>query len=109
MVLRVRPILTRLPTNLAYTPSGQSTREAERLRATGGTAAPSYTSTARGHATRRPDCEPIKGLLLPTPHLTWYMHTVVFGYAQWRKDRMEDPSELTEDCRAWSASMRLDW
>ncbi len=86
MVLRVRPKLTRFPTNLAYTPSGQSKREAERLRVIGGTAAPPYTSTARGHATRRPDGELINGLLLPTPHLTWYMQTGVFGYAQWRKD-----------------------
>ncbi len=80
-----------------------------------------------GHAARRPDGEPIKGLLLPTPPRTWYRRTggqlktwetmikadlkplygpQVFGYARWRNDWLKVSNELAQDRRAWGASVR---
>ncbi len=78
-----------------------------------------------GHATRRPEGELIKDLLLPTPPRTWrrrgggqlktWATTIkadlepisgprVFGHARWRKDWMKVSSELALDRRVWSAS-----
>ncbi len=69
----------------------------------------------------------IKDFLLPTPHRTWrrrpggqlktWATTIkvdlepisgprVFGHARWRKDWVKVSSELTQDRRAWSASVR---
>ncbi len=80
-----------------------------------------------GHATRRPEGELIKGLLLPTPPRKWrrrvggqlktWATTVkanlepisgppAFGHARWRSDRVKVSSELAQDRRAWSASVR---
>ncbi len=80
-----------------------------------------------GHAARGPKGELIKGLLLPTLPRTWCKRTVgqlktraamikadlepstmprVFGYARWRKAWAKVPSELAQDRRAWSASVR---
>ncbi len=80
-----------------------------------------------GHAARRPEKELIKESLLPTPPHTWRRRaggqqktrgtTIkadlepisgprVFGHAQWRKDWVKVSSELVQDRRAWSASVR---
>ncbi len=80
-----------------------------------------------GRATRRPEGELIKDLLLPTPPRTWrrraggqlktWATTIktdlepisgprVFGHARWRKDWVKVSSELAQDRRAWSASVR---
>ncbi len=80
-----------------------------------------------GHAARRPERKPIKGLLLPTPPRTWrrragdqlktWATTIkaelepisgprVYGHARWRKDWRKVSSELAQDLRAWSASVR---
>ncbi len=80
-----------------------------------------------GHAARRPEGELIKDLLLPTPPCTWrrrvggqlktWATTIkadlepisgppVFGHARWRKDWVKVSSELAQDRRAWSASVR---
>ncbi len=80
-----------------------------------------------GHAARRPEGELIKDLLLPTqPHTwsrraggqlkTWATTTEadlepisgprVFGQTRWRKDWVKVSSELAQDRRAWSASVR---
>ncbi len=80
-----------------------------------------------GHAARRPEGELIKDLLLPTSPRTWrrraegqlktWATTIkadlepisgprVFGYARWRKDWVNVSSELAQDRRAWSASVR---
>ncbi len=80
-----------------------------------------------GHAARRLEGELIKDLLLPTPPHTWrrqaggplktWATTIkadlepiseprVFGHARWRKDWVKVSSELAQDCRAWSASVR---
>ncbi len=80
-----------------------------------------------GHATRRPKGELIKDLLLPTPPRTWrrragaqlktWATTIkadlepisgprVFGHARWRKDWVKVSSELAQDRRAWSSSVR---
>ncbi len=80
-----------------------------------------------GHATRRPEGELIKDLLLPTLPRTWrrraggqltkWATTIkadlelisgprLFGHARWRKDWVEVWSELAQDRRAWSASVR---
>ncbi len=80
-----------------------------------------------GHAARRAEGELIKDLLLPTPPRTWHRRaggqlktwdttikadlepisgSRVFGYAQWRKDWVKVSSELAQDRRAWSASVR---
>ncbi len=80
-----------------------------------------------GHATRRPEGELIKDLLLPTPPHMWRRRTGgqlktlattinanlepisgprVFGYARWRKDWVKVSNELTQDRRAWNASVR---
>ncbi len=74
-----------------------------------------------GHAARRPEVEPIKDLLLPTPPRTWRRRTGsrpktrattikadleplsaprVFGRARWRKDWVNVPSNLAQDRRA---------
>ncbi len=79
------------------------------------------------HSARRLQGELIKALLLPTPPRTWrrraggqlktWTNTIkvdqeplsgprVFGHARWRKDWVKVPSELTQDRRAWSASVR---
>ncbi len=93
-----------------------------------------HTSTARakwlrwcGHTARRPEGELIKDRLLPTPPRTWrrraggqlktWATTIkadlepisgprVFGHARWRKDCVKVSSELAQDRRAWSASLR---
>ncbi len=73
------------------------------------------------------NCEIIKDLLLPTPPRTWrrraggqlktWATTIkadlepisrprVFGHARWRKDWVKVSSELGQDRRAWSASVR---
>ncbi len=80
-----------------------------------------------GHAARRPAGELIKDRLLPTPPRTWrrqaegqlktWATTIkagleplsgprVFGHARWRKDWVKVPSELAQDRRVWSASVR---
>ncbi len=76
-----------------------------------------------GHAARRPEGELIKELLLPTPPRTWrrraggqlktWATTIkadlepgVFGHARWRKDWAKVFSELAQDRRAGSASVR---
>ncbi len=80
-----------------------------------------------GLATRRPDGELITDLLLSTPPRTWRRRTggqlktwpttikadleplsgpLLFGYAQWRKDWVKVSSELSQDRRARSASVR---
>ncbi len=80
-----------------------------------------------GHAARRPEGELIKDLLLPTLPRTWRWRTGgqlktwattikadlerlsgprVFGHARWRKDWVKVSSELAQDRRAWSASVR---
>ncbi len=80
-----------------------------------------------GHAARRPEGELIKDLLLPTPPRTWsrraggqlktWATTIkanlepisgprVFGHARLRKDWVKVSSELAQDRRAWSASVR---
>ncbi len=80
-----------------------------------------------GHAARRPEGDLIKDLLLPTPPRTWrrragdqlktWAATIeadlepisgqrVFGHARWRKDWVKVSSELEQDRRAWSASVR---
>ncbi len=80
-----------------------------------------------GHAAGRPEGELIKGLLLPTPPRKWrrraggqlktWATTIKadlepisgprdFGYARWRKDWVKVSSELSQDRRAWSASVR---
>ncbi len=80
-----------------------------------------------GHAARRREGELIKNLLLPTPPRTWRRRVGsqlmtwatmskadleplsaprVFGHARWRKDWVKVSSELAQDCRAWSASVR---
>ncbi len=80
-----------------------------------------------GHAARRPEGELIKDLLLPTPPRTWHRQnggqlkawatTIkadlellsgarVFGHARWRKNWVKVSCELTQDRRAWSASVR---
>ncbi len=80
-----------------------------------------------GHAARRPEGKLIKDLLLPTPPRTWRRRaggqlktratTIkadleplsgprVFGHARCRKDWVKVSSELAQDRRAWSASVR---
>ncbi len=76
-----------------------------------------------GHAARRPDGELIKDLFLPTPPRTWRRQTGgqlntrattikadleprVFGYARRKKDWVKVSSELAQDCRVWSSSVR---
>ncbi len=80
-----------------------------------------------GHATRRPEGELIKDLLLPTPprtcrrqaggQLKIWATTIkadleplsgprVFGHARWRKDWVKVFSDLAQDRRAWSVSVR---
>ncbi len=80
-----------------------------------------------GHTARRPEGELIKDLLLPTPPCTWrrraggqlktWATTInsdleplsgprVFGHARWRKDWVRASSELAQDRRAWSTSVR---
>ncbi len=80
-----------------------------------------------GHAARRPEGELIKDLLLPTPPRTWRIRaggqlktwatTIkadlepisgprVFSHARWRQDWVKVSSELAQDRRAWSASVR---
>ncbi len=80
-----------------------------------------------GHAARRPEGQLIKDLLLSTPPRTrrrraggqlktWATTTKadldpisaprVFGHARWRKDWVKVSSELAQDRRAWSASVR---
>ncbi len=80
-----------------------------------------------GHSTRRPDGEVIKDLFLPTPQRTWrkrvggqmktWTTTIkssmeplsepwVLGYARWRKDWAKVWSELVQDRRALSATIR---
>ncbi len=80
-----------------------------------------------GHAARRPKGELIKDLRLPTSPRTWcrraggqlktWATTIkadleplsgprVFGHARWRKDWVKFSSELAQDRRAWSASVR---
>ncbi len=87
-----------------------------------------------GHTTRRPynfarrlEGELIKDLLLPTPPRMWCRRTGgqlktwattikadlellsgprVFGHTQWRKDWAKASSELAQDRRAWSTSVR---
>ncbi len=79
------------------------------------------------HAARHPDGELTKDLLLPTPPRTWrrrpgsqlktWATTIkadvdllsgprVFGHTRWRKDWVKVSSELVQDRRAWSASVR---
>ncbi len=93
-----------------------------------------HTGTARakrlrcfGNAARRPEGELIKDLLFPTPPRTWRRRTGgqvktwattikadlepisgprAFGHARWRKDWVKVPSELAQDRRFWSASVR---
>ncbi len=55
-----------------------------------------------GHATRRPEGERIKDLLLATPPRLLR----VFGYARWRNDWAKVSCELAQDRPAWSASVR---
>ncbi len=51
------------------------------------------------HAARRPKGELIKGLEpISGPR--------VFGHARWRKDRVNVSSEVAQDRRTWSASVR---
>ncbi len=50
------------------------------------------------HAARSPEGELTKGLLLPTPPRTWRR--------QWRKDLVKVSSELAQDRRARSVSVR---
>ncbi len=80
-----------------------------------------------GRTARRPDTELIKDLLLPTTPRTWRRRTGgqlktwastteadlepiseprVFGHARWRKDWVKVFSELAQDRRTWSASVR---
>ncbi len=80
-----------------------------------------------GHAARRPGGELLKDLLFPTPPHTWRRRAGgqlktwatttkadlkpisrprVFGHARWRKDWVKVSSELVQDRRAWSASIR---
>ncbi len=80
-----------------------------------------------GHAARRPEGELIKDLFLPTPPRTWrrpaggQLKTLattiqanmepisgprVFGHARWKQDCVKVSSELAQDRRAWSASVR---
>ncbi len=80
-----------------------------------------------GHAAGRPDSELIKDLLLPTPPRAWRRRTGgqlktwaattkagleplsgprVFGHARWRRDWVKVSSELAQDRRAWSVSVR---
>ncbi len=79
-----------------------------------------------GLASRRPEGELIKDLLLPTPPRTWrrraggqpktwattikadpepFAEPRVFGHARWRKDWVEVFCELAQGRRAWSASV----
>ncbi len=74
-----------------------------------------------GHAARRPKGELTKDLLLPTParkgQLKTWETTVkadleplfgprVFSHTRWRKDWVKVSSELAQNRRAWSASVR---
>ncbi len=80
-----------------------------------------------GHAARRSEGELIKDLLLPPPPRTWRRRAGgqlktwaimikadlepisgprVFGHARWRQDWVKVSSELAQDRRAWSASVR---
>ncbi len=80
-----------------------------------------------GHAARRPEGELIKDLVLPTPPRTWRRRTGgqlktwatttkadlepifgprVFDHARWGKDWVKVSRELTQDRRAWNASVR---
>ncbi len=80
-----------------------------------------------GHAARRPEGELNKDFLLPTPPRTWrrqaggqlktWATTIkadpellsgprVFGHARWRKEWVKVSSELAQDRRTWSASVR---
>ncbi len=80
-----------------------------------------------GHCARRVEGELIKDLLLPTPPRTWRRRPGgqlktwaiankavleslsgprVFGHARWRKDWLKVFSELAQDRRPWSASVR---
>ncbi len=80
-----------------------------------------------GHTARRLEVELIKDLLLLTPPRTWrrraggqlktWTTTIkvdlepiagprVFGQARWRQDWVKVSSELAQDRRAWSASVR---
>ncbi len=104
----------------------------QRLCAIRGTASPALLVQSRlrwfGHAARRPKGELIKDLLLPIPPRMWrrqaggqlktWITTIradqepisgprVFGHARWRKDWVIMPSELAQDRRAWSASVRV--
>ncbi len=80
-----------------------------------------------GHCARRVEGELIKNLLLPTPPRAWcrrpggqlktWAITIkailgslsgprVFGHARWRKDWVKVSSEVAQDRRSWSASVR---
>ncbi len=80
-----------------------------------------------GHVARRPEGELTKDLLLPAPPHTWrrrargqlktWATTIkadlepicglrVFSHARWRNDWVKVSSELAQDRRAWSASVR---
>ncbi len=80
-----------------------------------------------GHVARRLEGELIKDLLLPTPPRTWrkraggQLKTLattikadlepisgprIFVHARWRQDWVKVSSELAQDRRAWSASVR---
>ncbi len=78
-----------------------------------------------GHATRGPNGELIKDLLLPTSPSAWRRQTGgqlktwatkadleplsgprIFGYTRWRKDCVKVSSELAQCRRAWGASIR---
>ncbi len=74
------------------------------------------------YAARRPEGELIKDLLLPTPPRMWcrraggqlktWATTIkadlepLFGHARWRKGRVKVSSEIAQDRRACSASVR---
>ncbi len=38
--------------------------------------------------------------------LEYFSGPLVFGHARWRKDKVKASSELAQDRRAWSASIR---
>ncbi len=76
-----------------------------------------------GYAERRPEGKLIKDFLLPTPPRraggqvkTWATTILadlepisgprVFSHARWRQDWVKVSSELAQDRRAWSASVR---
>ncbi len=78
-----------------------------------------------GHATRRPESELIKDILLPIPPRTWrrraggqlktwatttkadpepFSEPRVFGHARWRKDWVKVSCELAQGRQAWRRS-----